>query len=272
MFLLGLFPGPQENVIKIQGSYLGKNLFVRNPINPANNTFCVLNISVNGRELQDLPRSSAIQIDLSAFQLNDPVEIRVTHKAGCEPAFINPDVLTNQRGFAFLFTQVDDNSINWITAGETPGGYFQLEKMRWKGWQAIDSIAGKGQIDNNQYSVGAHHYSGDNAYRITYHTAAGELFVSNETNFYSLQKQVTFFPIEAVYDLITLSRPTDYEVYDEMGQLVRDGFGEYIDVDDLPVDREYTIIIENEPAQFFKPKPEIIRKPKRKRKNNKDTR
>ena len=251
--------------IKLSGAYLGTNVFVRNPINPANNTFCILNIYVNGKELIGLPPSSAIQIDLSSYNLNDPIEIRVTHKEGCKPAFINPDVLNNFRRFEFLFSQIDDNSINWITTGETPGGYFLLEKMRWKGWQSIDSVSGKGKMDNNQYSLEAEHYSGDNEYRITYTTQTEEYYISEVITFYSLLKSVTFFPTNEVYDVISLSRATDYEIYDEYGKLVAEGFGEYIDVDDLPVDAEYTMIVENEPAQFYKPKPEIIRKPKRKK-------
>lgn len=253
--------------IELTGVYLGKNLFVRNPLDPGSNSYCVTNIYVNGKELINLPRTSAIQIDLSRFSLNESIEIRVLHKDGCTPSFINPAVITNNRGFEFLFIQIDDNSINWITAGETPEGYFELEKIRWKGWQRIDSISGKGQIDNNQYSLEAAHYAGDNEYRLIFHQKQGRIYESEEVNFYSLLKPVTFFPVDKVVDLISLSRPTDYEIYNESGDLLIEGFGEYIDVDKLDYD-EYTIIIENQPAEIYKPKPEIIYKPRRKRKNS----
>lgn len=254
--------------IELSGIYLGKNLFVRNPL-AEGNSFCVTNIFVNGQELVNLPRSSAIQIDLSTFMINESIKIKVVHKDGCAPSFINPDVITNSRGFAFLFTQIDDNSINWITTGESPDGYFELEKVKWKGWQRIDSITGKEQIDNNQYSVEAKHYAGDNQYRIIFYENQGEVFKSEEVNFYSLIKPVTFFPIDKVIDLISLSRATDYEIYNETGDLILEGFGDYINVDHLDYD-EYTIIIENEPAQIYKPKPEIIYKPRKKRKNGGD--
>ncbi len=251
--------------INLSGSYLGKNVFVRNPLDPTTSNYCVTTIFLNGRELTNLPRASAIQIDLSGFNLNDEILIRVIHKEGCTPSFINPGVITNKRGFEFLFTQVDDNSINWITTGETPDGYFEVMKMKWKGWQKIDSVRGKGQIDNNQYSLEADHYSGDNQYHLIFHNQT-DSYESEEINFYSLLKPITFFPVNKVIDLISLSRPTDYEIYDESGELVLTGYGEYIDVDHLAYE-EFTIIIENEPAQFYKPKPEIIRKPRRKKKN-----
>lgn len=250
--------------ITLEGVYLGKNIFVRNPYLTESKSFCITNIFVNGSELFNLPKSSAIQIDLEGFSLNTPVEIRVVHKDGCLPVFINPDAITNARGFDFLYTQIDDNSINWITAGESPGGYFIIEKEKWTGWARVDSIVCKGQIDNNQYSLDAHHYSGDNTYRIIFHTARQDTSMSEEIIFYSLLYPIIVYPTEKVIDLISLSRPTDYEIYDEYDQLVMKGFGEEIIVDSLPY-AEYTIIIENESISFNKPKPEIIRRKRRKK-------
>lgn len=252
--------------ITLKGVYLGKNIFVRNPYLSESKTFCITNIYVNGSELYNLPKSSAIQIDLKGFSFKDPVEIRVVHKDNCLPVFINPNAITNNRGFDFLFTQIDDNSINWITAGESPGGYFIIEKEKWTGWQRVDSVVCKGQIDNNQYSLEAHHYSGDNTYRVVFHNAIEEISISEEMIFYSLLNPITLYPTDKVIDLISLSRPTDYEIYDEYNKLVMKGFGEEIIVDALPY-AEYTIIIENEPITFDKPKPEIIRR-KRSKKND----
>ncbi len=265
-FFLASFQVVFAGEITLEGVYLGKNVFIRNPYISESNSFCIMNIYVNGAELFDLPKSSAIQVDLKGFSLNDPVVIRVIHKDGCLPVFINPSAITNQQDFGFLFTQIDDNSINWITAGETPGGYYIIEKDKWRGWEPADSIGAKGQIDNNQYSLETHHYSGDNQYRIIYHSLLGETSTSEEVVFYSLLPPITIYPTDKVIDFLSLSRPTDYEIYDEYDKLVMKGFAEDINVESLPYG-EYSIIIENEPILIYKPKPEIIRR-KRRRKND----
>ena len=71
-----------------------------------------------------------------------------------------------------------------------------------------------------------------------------------------------------VIDWITLSRETDYEIYDENDLLMAKGFGEYINVEGLDYGT-YFIVIENEPLRIYKAEPEIIpRPPKRRKKKN----
>ena len=254
--------------ITISGKYLGRNLFIRNPLNTETGSFCIQEIYLNGNRLPDLPRSSALQIDLSKLTLYDAVEVRVVHYDTCLPEFINPDAVQQESEFQFLYSQIDDNSINWITTGEVPGGVFLIEKFKYRGWQRIDSVEAKGQMDNNQYSVTSHHYSGNNDYRLTYRSVDGREVVGEEITFYSILQQITISPPVEVIDWISLSRETDYEIYDENDRLVIKGFGDYVSVEHLDYGT-YFIVIENEPLRIYKPEPEIIPRPKRKRKKNK---
>ena len=252
--------------IQLSGVYQGRNLFVRNPYIPEQKTFCITQIFVNDVPLSNLPRTSAIQIELSHLQLGNSVEVRIVHLDGCTPLVVNPEVIRAARDFEFLFVQVDDNSINWITTGETPEGLFEIEKLKWVGWVKMKEIASKGQFDNNQYSIEASHYTGDNSYRLIYKNGKGQSFESEEVSFYSLLEPVIMYPGDKVYEWISLSRDTDWEIYNDYDSLQLKGFGSEINVNGLDYG-DYYIILEDEPLKFTRPKPEII--PRKKRKKSK---
>jgi len=253
--------------IILSGVYQGKNLFIRNPYMPDQKKFCITQIFVNDIALNNLPRSSAIQIDLGHLMHNDPVTIKVVHFDECIPVVVNPEVIRKARDFEFLFTQVDDNSINWITTGETPRGTFELEKLKWEGWLKTKDILAKGEMDYNQYSIDAGHYSGDNTYRIIYKNSEGETYAGEEVSFYSLLEPIIMYPGERVYEWISLSRDTDWEIYNDYDSLQFKGYGSEINVTSLEYS-DFYIIIEDEPLRFYRPKPEIIPRKKKKKKVN----
>ena len=250
--------------IILTGVYQGRNIFVRNPYIPDQNRFCITGIFVNNFPLNNLPKTSAIQIDLSGFSLNEEITIRIVHDDSCRPLVVNPEVIKQAREFEFLYVQVDDLSINWITTGESPGGVFELEKLKWEGWEKIIQIPGKGQFDNNQYSIEAFHYTGDNSYKLTYTNKEGEKFMSEEVSFYSLLDPIVMYPGEKIYDWISLSRETDYKIYNDYDTLMIKGFGDEINVSMLDYG-DFYIILEDEPVRFNRPKPEIIPRKKRKK-------
>lgn len=243
--------------ITLTGVYQGKNIFVRNPYIPDQKKFCITGIYVNEVSLSNLPKTSAIQIDLSGFRLNEEITIRIIHNDVCQPLVVNPEAIKRARKFEFLYVQVDDLSINWITTGESPEGVFELEKLKWVGWVKQIQIPGKGQSDNNQYSIEAFHYTGDNTYKLTYTNKDGEIFTSEEASFYSLLDPIVLFPGEKVYDWISLSRETDYEIYNDYDTLMIKGFGDEINVSNLDYG-DFYIVLEDEPVRFTRPKPEII--------------
>jgi len=258
--------------ITLNGVYRGSNIFVQNPYLNAEGAYCIAFVMVNGIKVIDDPSVSAVKIDLTGFAINDTISIVVHHHASCTPKILNPDVLDIGSAFEYLQITADDAAISWVTTGEMPGnGYYFIEKLKLDGWVAIDTIRGKGKLDNNQYSKGIEHYSGENQFKLLY-IYNGDTLESNEFSFYSDLDIITLDPEdEDVYDWLYLSRKTDYVIKDDKGEILLKGYGEDINVEKLPFD-ELTIIIENREETFYHAKQELIIVPKKKKGKKKELR
>jgi len=255
--------------ITLNGVYRGTDIFVQNPYLNAEGAYCIAFVMVNGIKVIDDPSVSAVKINLSRFAINDTVSIVVHHHPGCKPKILNSEVLDTGSAFKYLQIMADDASISWVTTGEMPGnGYYFIEKLKIDGWVAIDSVKGKGRLDNNQYSQSIEHYSGENQFKLLY-LYEMDTFESNEFSFYSDLDMITLDPYgEDVYDWLYLSRSTDYVIKNDMGVILLTGYGEDINVERLPFD-ELTIIIENREETFYHAKPEPIIRPKKKQEKKK---
>ena len=249
----------RAQTIELNGVYRGKNLFIQNPYLANKKSYCIQSISVNGVTVANSLNSSAVQVDLQSLMLDAPVKIIITHVAGCDPKILNGAVLEQNVGFSFIQYTVDNSSISWITIGENPGkGEFTIEKMKIDGWEPIKKVPAKGDLDNNQYSLAVAHYSGENIFRIRY-VIENKDFISEEFSFYSAEDPVSYFPVDEVYDLLSLSRITDYKIKSLEGKVVMEGIAQDINVEGLPYG-EYFLIIENRQETFYKPEPERIEK------------
>ena len=253
LFFLSLNTYAQQQVIS--GVYRGRNIYVQNPYINESERFCIKSIQVNGHKILQNLNSSAITIDLSKFYLNDSISIIILHSETCTPKILNPRVLLPGSGFAIIQASADNAAITWITTGEQDkNAYFELEKMKLDNWVPIIKIQAKGDIDSNQYSVGATHYSGQNLFRV--HYISGEKsFYSEEFEFYSSTEPISFYPIKNIDELISLSKSTDYIIKNFEGKILKKGIGQDIFVGDLK-SGEYILVIENREENFFKPEPE----------------
>jgi len=253
----------------ISGVYRGKDIYVQNPYFSAEGSFCIASISLNDRLIIDSPSSSAVKIDLSGFAIDAPISILIHHHSTCLPKILNPEVLNAGSVFKFIQITADDASISWVTTGEMPGdGAYVLTMLKLDGWIPISIIDGKGNLDNNQYSVGIKHYAGDNRFRLNY-KYNGKETMSDEFEFYSELEPITYYPDGNVYNMISLSRVTDYVIKNYEGEILLKGIGQDINVEPLPYG-EFTLILENREEVIFRPEPEIIDRPKkRKKKSNK---
>jgi hypothetical protein len=251
--------------LTLNGVYRGKDIFVQNPFLSSEGAFCISYISVNEQKVIESPATSAVKIDLTGFSIDDPVSILIHHHSSCLPKVLNPEVLNAGSTFKFMQTTADEASISWVTTGEMPGdGIYVLKMLKMDGWIPLFSVPGKGNLDNNQYSVGVDHYSGDNRYRLTY-TYDGQETLSEEFTFYSDLEPITYYPDGNVYNMISLSRATDYVVKNYAGEVVLKGVGQDINVEPLAYG-EFTLILENREETFFRPEPELIDRPRKKRK------
>lgn len=265
----------QEALVKV-GVYRGRNVFVQNPYDQKTKSYCIQSIEVNGRTVLSNPNSSALTVDLSNLTLNDMVRLTIYHNKDCQPKILNPRVLQSGAGYSIVQTLADDASVSWITTGEEDkNAYYELQKQKLDGWETIKKLPAKGDIDNNQYSVGVVHYSGDNEFRIHYVSKFSETY-SDTFNFYSAADPISFYPIDKVDELISLSKPTDYIIKDSDGNILKKGVGQDIYVAELKPG-EYTLVIENREELFFKPEPEeelppVQKRRKKRSKNDGSTR
>ncbi len=249
----------------LKGVYRGRDVYVQNPYNSTKKYFCVQSVTVNGQTVISKPNSSALTINLSSFSLNDSISIIVFHYSECLPKLLNPRVLQPGAGFSIVQPMADPSSIAWISTGEQDkAAYYELEKMFLEGWQVIKKVQAKGDIDNNQYSIGVVHYAGDNQFRLHYVSENLSTY-SDIFEFYSATDPISFYPTDDVDELISLSKATDYQIKDMDGKLYKKGYALDIFVRDLKPG-EYILIIENREEPFYKPEPEIELPPVRKRK------
>ena len=172
--------------------------------------------------------------------------------------------------FQFIQIIADDASVSWVTTGEMPGnGVYILDKFKLDGWVPIATVKGKGNLDNNQYSIGIDHYAGDNRFRLRFKYNDQES-VSEEFEFYSELQPITYYPEGNVYNMISLSRVTDYVIKNHEGEVLLKGIGQDINLEPLPYG-ELTLVLENREETFFRPEPEVFDEPKkskRKKKSN----
>jgi len=236
----------------IKGQYSGKNVYVRNPYNNNTKAFCITNVVVNDRVLLASPQQSAIQVDLTYLKLGDLVILRIEYFDDCLPVVLNPNVLSFTNGFQFITAQADNNSINWRTKGELPNGNFFIEQLFVKKneWREVSKVIGKGELNNNQYSVEPVHFPGENKYRIKYLDYEGKEYYSIEFAFTSTEDPVTFSP-EKVTTKITLSKNIDYAITDMNGNELMKGKGKEIYVQNLKPGL-YFLIVENRSERFIK--------------------
>ncbi|MCB0503906.1 MAG: hypothetical protein KDC58_00240 [Cyclobacteriaceae bacterium] len=252
LFLISAVKTSAQETIIQTGVYRGRNLFVQNPYNSETKAYCIQSIELNGTMVLSSPNSSALTIDLSGLQINDDVRIIINHKSDCIPKVLNPRVLQPGVGFTIFQASVDESSISWITSGEQEkDAYYEVEKLKSDNWAIIQRVKAKGDLDNNQYSIGVVHYSGDNEFRIHYISNTADVYSEN-FNFYSAKDPITFYPIDKVDQLISLSEPTDYIIKTKEGTVLKKGVGQDIFVEDLE-SGEYILVIENREEEFYKP-------------------
>ena len=237
--------------IVLFGEYQGKNVFVQNPYHRSASTFCTTSVFVNDRLVLDSPKVSAFKIDLSYLKIKDLVVIRIEHLEGCRPTIINPQVLQPVEDFRFLGTEVDNNSIRWITAGEREEGIFEVEKrVGEEGWQVIHKTKTKRGLRDNLYAVSATHTKGQNQYRVKYEGESGSLLYSLEVYYTHTDSLITFQP-QIVTSQITLSDSTGYQIVDFLGKVIKKGQGREILLLELKPG-EYYLEIQDRREKFIK--------------------
>lgn len=109
----GLTSYVAQNVITLEGQYLGKNLFVKNTYGTGGVGYCITEIKVNGKTTRDKINADIFQINLAecGLKTGDKAKVEIICKAGCTPK-TNPLVL-NPAALESNGSLVLDGTFKW---------------------------------------------------------------------------------------------------------------------------------------------------------------
>lgn len=232
-FFLSTAPASMAGVIVLEGNYMGKNLYVKNPNRGAGVGFCVSEVTINGRLSPDETNQHAFEIDFGNFDLSigDKVIINITHADDCIPEVLNPEVLKPKSTFIIKDISIDNNGVlNWTTEQENGKLDFVVEQFRWNKWVRVGEVEGVGKPTVNTYSFKITPHSGLNKVRVKQIDYTGKPNYSKAAEFNSSKAEV-FIEGDRFKDLIEFKGgESRYELYDKYGTIVKRGFGSTIDV------------------------------------------
>jgi hypothetical protein len=246
----------ESHEIKLEGTYQGENIYVQNPFAETGLGFCVYEVLVNNQVTLDEINSSAFEIDLSVykFKIGDPIVIVIKHKEGCFPKVLNPEVLSPKSTFKITKINVDRSGmLQWITTGESGKLPYTVEQYRWKKWQNVGTVGGKGNLGENNYSIAVSLHTGVNQFRVKQTDYTNKPRYSPEVTFRNLAAPITFQPGDGnkTSGVVTFSDKTKYEIYDYYGSPVLKGEDKKIDVSKLKPGN-YFLNYDNQTASFVK--------------------
>jgi hypothetical protein len=249
-----------ETTMSVSGKFQGKNLFVKNPRSEDSYTFCVKEVTVNDLPITDGLNSNAFEIDFEQYgvSIGEDVVVTIEHEFGCKPRIINPEVLLAQSTFEIVSSSASSNGdFTWTTTNENGALTFKVEQFRWEKWIEIGEVDGEGNAGEHDYSFKVTPHSGLNKVRVVQIDHTGRKRKSAETSFTNNEvKEVSFKPTK-VSKIITFSCEglaavkTRYEIYDPYGSLVKRGYSESIELENLEKG-VYYLNFDNQTDSFIK--------------------
>ena len=231
-----------------QGLYNGQNVFLQNPLHRPSGAFCIEKVYLNDRLVAQMPRSSALEVRLSDLSMRAEVDIRIIHKATCQPQVLNPEVLSIVPLVRFEYLYVRDNKLCWKVMGEEAGARYQIEYVDNGVWEKEATIDIKAETSDYVYAP-THFLPGVNKYRIQYISKNYRLH-SSDVEILLDDKLITFSP-SVVQDHMTLSEYTYFEILDAAEQVVIKGDGKRIPLRRLKPG-DYFIVLEGKMYPFVK--------------------
>src|SRR5690606_12933241 len=121
----------QAGVIVLEGTYQGKNLFVKNPFGGAGVGFCVYDVTINGKLSPAEVNQSAFEIDFAFHnvKIGEDVIVNIKHKDDCSIQVLNPEVLKPKSTFnTQKITFSNDGVLKWSTTDEMASLDFIVEQ------------------------------------------------------------------------------------------------------------------------------------------------
>jgi len=248
----------QEKLLSLDGTFQDKNLVVYNPPQADGFGFCITKVLVNGEILPAAIQSAHFEINFQLFQLKkgENVFVVLEHAVGCEPRFMNPEVLLPKSTFRCTSISADKTgTIHWTTADEAGSLDFIIEQYRWNRWVEAGQVKGKGTKQSNTYHFQITPHSGKNQIRVSQIDNSGQKRSSQSVFFNSGLSPLKMSPAKVRDNLYFKvggkEVKTKFEVYDAYGNLLKVGFSTMVDCRNL-VSGVYFINFDNQTEKFIK--------------------
>ena len=248
-----------ETTISIEGEFQGKNLFIENPRSNDNYTFCVKSVEINGVPIFDGLNAANFEVKFAdiGVRKGEKVTVVIYHDNSCQPKILNPEVLLPLSTFEIIDISCStDGGFTWTTRNEDGALTFSIEQFRWHKWVTIGEVQGKGTAEEHTYNFKVHPHSGENKIRVIQIDHTGKKRKSKEVTFTNnTVGDIQFSPqkVTRTIEFRNAEGPikTRYEIYDPYGILIKRGYGEKIDLQQLKKG-VYYINYDNKNGTFIK--------------------
>lgn len=218
------------NEILLTGKYSGQNLVVTNP--SVGDGFCITQVVVNGQEIPFTQNSNSFEIPLNNFLKDEMVSVQITHQEGCEPHFVNAEVLITEKEFKVPSFQINkrNKTLSWDKSELDSGKTYVLEQFIYGKWQKIKDLGTPETMFALSYPPILN--SGNNFFRMKETDAHGKVLVSKSLKIKISDKHVEVKSLKTS-KLLEFSEVTHYEIIDAAGFFVKSGTAKNVDVSDL---------------------------------------
>ncbi|MEO6303770.1 MAG: hypothetical protein ABIP51_11430 [Bacteroidia bacterium] len=253
MSFLGFSTAVNSATLVIEGKYQNKNVFVQNAYGVNGVGFCAQEIKVNGKITTDETNSSAFEIDLAALQLKygQKVVIEISHKDNCVPKVLNLEDLKSKPTFEILTMNISPAGVlKWNSKNESGSLPYVIEQFKWNKWIPVGEMDGVGSPEPHEYSFQVTMHSGENKYRVKQKGLNSFSKYSQEVSLKSTTEKPSF-AIPKSGKSIDFNVETAYEVFDAYGDVVKKGFGNQVNIDNLKKGKYY-LCYDNTMTDFTK--------------------
>lgn len=226
----------QYNIYELEGTYQGKDIIVINPFLMQYNCPVVKEIILNDKMKLPNLNGTKLIIPLSKFKPGQYVNIKIVHLKNYRPKVDDPKYILTPSTFELVNSSVDETSYKFTVTHETTQQPFYIEQFKYQKWVTLGKVMSKGTQGNNSYSFLVNHHAGVNTYRIKQKDAVRGFHYTDQIEYESKRTPVAF---SVAGNQIVFSAPTDFEIFEITGLIVKRGFGSSVDISDLAPQNYY---------------------------------
>ncbi|MRT92403.1 hypothetical protein [Ancylomarina sp. 16SWW S1-10-2] len=253
VFFLFISTVVSSQELNIKGVFTGANVYIVNPFVHSKDLFTIDSISINNKKYTEILESSAFEIDLShmGFKLGEDLHFCICYKDSIKPSILNIEALKPLSSFKIKEAYIDkDQCLNWTCSNEVGSLPFDVQQYRWNKWVKVGELRGVGTSGINSYRIKVPVHSGENIFRIHQVDYTKKDKYSDSIQ-YKSTLQVVQLVNKRVKEQLNFSTPTQFEIFDLFGNLIYNGYGGEVRLDDL-IPGKYYVNFDNTMGEFIK--------------------